>query len=408
MKKLLVIFISFLFIISIGCSNSTSPNNENNHLTSEEVLTQANNEFAFSVFSHLIEDEVADNIMISPISLSIALSMTYNGADTDTAEQMASVLNYHHFDLDILNDMYLSLLQDLNNCDPLIQLFLANSIWIRNGFPVHSDFIDVNQTFYSADVFNRPFNDNTVDEINSWVEDNTNGNITDLISYLTPEDVMVLLNAIFFSGDWVFQFDPEETESEDFNLDDGTTKSVDMMKTSGHDFKYYFADDFSICRLPYGEDNVAMYVFLPYYTNTINDVIEELTLENWNIWKEEFEFLPEDEEYECFEFNLPKFQIDYEVRLKELLIELGMPIAFTSGADFSGISSELIWISRVKQKTYIEVNEEGTEAAAATSIIASNGEVPTFIANRPFLFLISDERTNTTLFIGKVGDPIYE
>lgn len=408
MKNLFAILISFLLILNFGCSNFSSPDNENINLTIEKELTQANNEFALAVFNKLIEFEEEENILISPISLSIALSMTYNGANTETAEQMASVLNYQNFDLDDLNEMYFTLFQNLSNCDPLIQLFLANSIWIEDEFPVNSDFIEVNQTYYSAGVFSRPFDENTVNEINEWVENNTNGNITDLISYLSPYDVMVLLNAVFFSGDWVYQFDPEETEPENFYLDDGTTKSVDMMKSSGHDFKYYFADDFSICRLPYGENNVAMYVFLPYYGNTINDVIEELTLDNWNNWRQEFMFLPEDEEYECFVFNLPKFQVDYEKQFNDILIDLGMLIPFTPEADFNNISSIPIWINYVKQKTYIEVNEEGTEAAAATGVVMENSEVPMFIANRPFLYFILDDRTNTMLFMGKIGDPIYE
>lgn len=407
MKYLFVLIISFFLIF--GCSDSTSPNKKNSALTFEEELIQANNDFAFSTFSHLLEtDAEAENIMISPLSLSIALSMLFNGADNETAAQMASVLNYQGFDIDELNSMYFTLFQNLSNCDSLVQLFLANSLWIKDDFPVNSEFIEVNQTYFSADIFTRPFNNDTVNEINQWVEDKTNGKIPELISFLSTSEVMVLLNAIYFSGDWVFQFDTEETISENFYLNDGTTKSVDMMQSSGHDFKYYFSDDFSICRLPYGENNVAMYIFLPNYGNTINEILEKLTVENWNNWREQFEFLPEDNIYENFEFNLPKFQIEYEKRLNDILINLGMPIAFTSDADFSGMSPELVKISRVKQKAYIEVNEEGTEAAAATGIVIDSGPAQSFIANRPFLFLISDDRTNTTLFIGKVDNPVYE
>ncbi len=287
MKKPLVftpLLLIILLISACNSNNTTSTDDEN--LTPDEhaslvsnEFVQANNAFAFSVFQKTMESHPDENINISPLSLSIALAMTYNGAQNETANQMAATLNYHNFDLEELNQEYSHLMQSLENCDSTIQLDLANSIWIRDTFPVYTDFIETNQTHYLAEIFTAPFNDLTVIEINNWVENNTNGFITEMISTIQLDEMMFLINALYFKGDWTYSFDPEETGEGSFRQENGTLITVQKMRSNGQDFTYYFGDNLSICRMPYGDDKLAMYILLPSDDSTTSILAAEMNNE---------------------------------------------------------------------------------------------------------------------------------
>ncbi len=422
MQKLYICLI-LIGILILGCSNkTTSPGNGNNNDYSkvdslaysvDEELTSANLKFALKVFNKIEEQNSDENIFISPLSLSIALAMTYNGALEETYEAMSTTLEFQNMSLDKVNEEFLKLIKSLQACDSNVELSIANSIWIRDGFPVKPGFIERNENFYLSQVSNLDFNlPNAPDIINNWVEENTNGKITDLIQQISPLEVMFLINALYFKGQWKFQFDEADTEEDIFHLSDGTTKIVLMMKSSGKDYKYYFDDNFSAVRMPYGRDKISMYVFLPKGEYNLDDFIASIDAENWNNWMNSFDSLSNifeyEEDYECFEFNLPKFKLEYEKELNDALKALGMEIAFTDYANFGEISEGPLWINYVKQKAFIEINEQGSEAAAATVVSMSYGSPPDFIVNRPFFFVIRDDRSGTILFMGKILDPSYE
>ncbi|MCK4357945.1 MAG: serpin family protein [Candidatus Cloacimonetes bacterium] len=423
MRKFCVSLI-LIGILILGCSSkTTSPGNGNNDDYSkvdslaysvDEELTSANLKFALKIFNKIEEQNSNENIFISPLSLSIALAMTYNGALEGTYEAMSTTLEFQNMSLDEVNEEFLKLIKSLQRCDSKVELSIANSIWIRDGFPVKPDFIERNENFYLSQVSNLDFNlPNAPDIINTWVEENTNGKITDLIQQISPDEMMFLINALYFKGQWKFQFDEADTEEDIFHLSDETTKTVLMMKSSGKDYKYYFDNNFSAVRMPYGRDKVSMYVFLPGGEYNLDDFIASIDAENWNNWMNSFDSLANifeyEEEYECFEFGLPKFKLEYEKELNDALIALGMGIAFNPSANFGGMSDvKPLWINYVKQKAFIEVNEQGSEAAAATVVSMTSGIPPNFIVNRPFFFVIRDDRSETILFMGKILDPSYE
>lgn len=423
MRKIyLTLILSGIFII--GCSYLTSPDNGNNDnyekvdslaYAVDEELTSANLRFALKVFNEIEEQYPAENIFISPLSLSIALAMTYNGALEETYEAMCATLEFQDMSLDKVNKEFLNLIKSLQECDSKVELSIANSIWIRDDYPVKPDFIERNENFYLSQVSNLNFaSPNAPDIINNWVKENTNGRITDLIQEISEDEVMFLLNALYFKGEWKFRFDEDDTEEGTFHLPDGTTKTVLMMKNSGKDYKYYFDDNFRAVRMPYGRDKIAMYVFLPDQGYNLDDFIASIEVENWNNWMNSFDDLSNilgDYEYEYFQFRLPKFTLEYEKKLNDVLIALGMGIAFDPfAANFRGMCDypHNPWIDYVKQKAFIEVNEQGSEAAAATVVSMAECVTPNFIVDRPFFFVIRDDRSETILFMGKMLDPSYE
>ena len=419
MRKLYLIFI-LIGILILGCSyKTTSPGNGNNDdyakvdslaYSVDEELTSANLKFALKVFNKIEEQNSDENIFISPLSLSIALAMTYNGALEETQNAMANTLEFQSMSLDEVNEEYLKLIKSLQRCDSKVELSIANSIWIRDNYPVRDDFIERNENFYLSMVSNLNFGLPDAPEIiNNWVEENTNGKITDLIQQIAEDEVMFLINALYFKGQWKFQFDVANTQEEDFYLSDGSTKTVSMMTNSGNDFVYYFADYFSSVRMPYGRDKIALYIFLPDYDNgyDLDYFLENLTEANWNNWMSSYDSLeiPFEEEM----FKIPKFKLEYEKYLDEVLKALGMEIAFTPYANFGGMTDEgNPWINYVKQKAFIEINEQGSEASASTVVSMVECVPPPFIVNHPFFFVIRDDRSETILFMGKILDPSYE
>lgn len=372
----------------------------------DEKFISSNLKFAIKVFHKIEEQNSHENIFISPLSLSIALAMTYNGSLAETQKAMANTLEFRNMLLNMVNDEYSKLIRSLQNYDASVQLSISNSIWINDNFPVKKDFIKKNEDYFFAKVANLDFSlTNAADIINTWIEQNTNGKISNVIPVIDPSDIMFIINALYFKGDWKFQFDEANTEEDNFYLSNGTTQKVPMMSNGGRDYTYYFSNSFSAVRMPYGRDIISMYIFLPNYGYELGDFLTNLNIENWNNWMTSFDSLPEPDPR--FVFKLPKFKLEYEKNFNEMLKALGMEIAFTSSANFGGISDTPIWIGYVKQKTFIEVNEKGSEAAAVTVISPIRSEPPGFIANRPFFFTIRDDRSGTILFMGKILEPTY-
>jgi serine protease inhibitor len=376
----------------------------------DPALTSANTRFAVKLFLELNASEAAGkNLFVSPFSVSTALTMAYNGATGDTKTAMAEALQYSGLDLDTLDADYLDLIRSLEDVDQDVSLAIANSIWTDSQFApsVAQAFLDVMKESFLSELFTEDFGaPETLGKINGWIEDHTNGKIKDMLDQISEDAVMSLINALYFKAAWTYPFDPANTSEWDFTKADGSVKKAQMMtyKDLVTSFAYATDGDFCAVRLPYGRDKVAFYGFVPCgygSEKTIEDLLADLTAEKLEAWFATVAY-PQGE-YEGIAIALPKFKIEYKKTLNDALKALGMGPAFELGG-FDGIAPG-IGISRVLHQTYIEVNEEGTEAAAATIVEMDQGIPPSFIGDKPFFFVIRDDRSGSILFMGKVADP---
>lgn len=412
MKAIKIIIPTFIILLlGYSCEKTKveEPGPKEINLTQKgKLLVEADNLFGIKLFKEVLKAEDPEkNVMISPLSVSLALAMTYNGADGDTKEAMEKTLELSGFTIDEINENYKMLIDALASVDPKVLMSIANSIWYKQTFEVEQDFISVNQNYFYAEVSPMDFgNPDAVTTINNWVADKTNDKITEILDYIPADAVMYLINAIYFKGIWKYEFDESDTEEKPFYLSNGTTKDVPMMVQEGS-FNYLSNDILQAVELPYGAGNYTMVILLPQYNKTPDDIIDQLSNENWNRWLSEFY------EAEKVQIHLPKFKFEYKNKLNDELINMGMGIAF-GNADFSKINPNAgLYISRVIHKTFIEVNEEGTEAAAVTLVelreSSTGGETGIhFYVNQPFIFAIKEKYTNSIIFMGKVMEPDYE
>ena len=372
----------------------------------DEKLVDANTKFGFKLFSEILKQEQDKNIFVSPTSVAIALAMTYNGASGETQQAMAEVLELQQLRMVDINQANNLLQTSLATADPDVQLSIANSLWAKQGVPFNSEFIQTNQQFYSGKVTELDFASPEAPKvINSWVKENTSGKIEKIVEQIKPDDLLFLINAIYFKGNWSEQFDKRKTTERPFYLSDGTTKQHPMMSQFGN-YRYTENDNFQAISLPYGTGRLSFYVFLPGEHTNLETFQQQLTRENWQQWMNQFE-------EQDGEIQLPRFQFDYDIQLNDALKALGMEAAFDAKeADFSNMTSVPVKIDEVKHKTFVEVNEEGTEAAAVTSvgISVTSAIIPTkspfqMIVDRPFFCAIRDNQTGTILFMGLVVEP---
>jgi serpin B len=370
--------------------------------TAMHKLTTANNDFGFRIFSQLTGNDPHDNIFISAPSITIALDMVYNGAAGATKNAMAKTLGIQDMQLDQLNQGNKSLNNQLKKTDPKVILNISNSLWGKSGITFKSDFLDRNKKFYDAEISTLNFEDPTsVNTINNWVNDKTNGKITKIVEELDPSMILMLVNAIYFKGKWTLEFDKKETHEAPFYLLDSTKKTVQMMTQSDR-YLYLENDSLQAIRLPYGEGKMSMYIFLPKSAYGLKNFLSNLNEQNWNAMLDNFNFKKGD-------ISLPRFKLEYSVTLNEALNKLGLS-NFFADADFSEISTVPAFISGVIHKTFVEVNEEGTEAAAVTSVMvatATPDEIEPFsmIVDHPFFYAIHDDETGSILFMGAVIEP---
>lgn len=371
----------------------------------DEQMVQANNNLGFNLMKKLATEE-DDNVFISPSSILVALAMTYNGAEGDTKAAMEKTLGLEGMSMDEVNKVFADLLTLLHNPDPKVELTLANSLWAREGVGFDEEFIENNYEYFGAEVAELDFDQaEAADTINRWVEENTGGKIDSIVEPpISPETVLFLINAIYFKGEWSDKFDPDQTREIPFNLPDGSTKEHPVM-FKYDDFSYLQNDLYQAARLPYGEnERIGMYLFLPKEGIPVEDLYRKIETEPWKAISDKF-FTMEGE------IGLPRFGFEYETSLNNVLEALGMGIAFDQDlADFSGMRPipPRLFISDVKHKSFVEVNEEGTEAAAVTSVevgVTSMPETFSMIIDRPFFFVIADDMTGIILFMGMVVNP---
>jgi serine protease inhibitor len=373
-------------------------------------LVSANTKFAFNLFKELIAEDANENVFISPLSIQTALAMTYDGAEGTTKDAMAKTLNFEDMTLEEINQAYSDLMESLENVDQAADLLFGNSVWIRNWFEplVKSSFLERVGASFNGEVFTRDFESlETIDEINGWVDGRTEGKVTEIVQQIEPDLVMLLINAIYFKGDWKIAFDEAQTQQQDFFLSDGNTVKVDMMTTSG-EFSYYSGETCRVARLPYGRDKVAMYIFVPNDGISLDSFIANLNQTSHD------EYISRLNPIDDLIVSLPKFEVEYGVkRLNNVLKKMGMEIVFDPfGADFDGIASTAsaglppLYVSYVDHKAIVEVNEKGTEAAAATSVgMSLMSAQPSFVVDSPFFYEIRDDRSGSILFMGETLNP---
>ena len=409
LKKWLLPLFSLVILLA-GCGTESSNLSLNVDFGEEDYkkIVSQNNQLGFELMSE-VEVNEDGNLFISPTSLFMALSMLYNGADGETKEEIAKLLQAEGMDANELNQANASLLSMLHSDSKQIQLNVANSLWLNENYHFQNDFAQNNRDYFNAKIQELDIMDSKSPEIiNDWVKKSTNGKIEELVEApLDPDLVAILMNAIYFKGDWKYEFDKQQTEKQIFHLEDGMTKEVSLM-TLREKLAYLKNEDFQAVSLPYGDGEMSMKIFLPKENTSLTAFENMLTNENWQTWNSGFH------EVEGT-VMLPKFQLEYEVTLNETLKKLGMTSAFARGANFTKMIQEddPLWISKVKQKTFIDVNEEGTEAAAATSVemvteSATLDQPFHMEVNRPFFIAITDDATGTILFMGSISNPMEE
>ena len=379
-------------------------------LSQEQIeLIDGSNRFGFDLFREVLsEEDEAENVFISPLSVHLALSMTWNGAAGSTRDQMMEMLHYPGYDDKTINASIRKLIKDLLSVDQKVETGIANSIWYRDTWTIEQDFLDVNKEYFDAQVRPLDFNNpESRDIINAWVAEMTNGRIDEIVDRIDPDHLMFLINAIYFKGIWTKEFVPENTKERPFYISPGDGKEVMTMETEG-EFGYAVMDGYRVAELPYGQGNYSMLLFLPDQDVGVDGMIEKLDTEEWNS-------LPAalDNKHKL-NLRLPRFTFEYDNDLDDALKRLGMTDAFNGKANLSKIAGPpgLLYISRVRHKSFVEVNEEGTEAAAVTSVEIrftsydpDAPQITMFHVDRPFVFAIKEKYTNSLIFIGRVMEP---
>lgn len=408
MEKLKLIF-SLLLIFIVGCESSSQFNDEipMRELTRfEKQLVASADNFALKIFKKIADDEPGKNVFISPLSISMALGMTLNGAEGNTYEAMRNTLSLSGLTQQEINESYQSLIQLLTKIDSKVIMQIANSIWYRNTIPVKPDFIETNKKYFNAVINPMNFNDPaTVNTINNWVKESTNGKIAKIVDKIDPQTIMYLINAIYFKGTWQYQFDKNKTMDDLFKKESDDQVKCRMMNLET-DFYVSSNDTFTMLDLPYGKGNFSMTILLPAKDKKVKDVVSSLTDV---VWKNSINSLSKTKK----QLYMPKFKMEYKIKLNETLKALGMEIAFDPyNANFKKIYEGVgnAYISEVDHKTFVDVNEEGTEAAAVTSVTIGVTSILDNIIrlDRPFVFVIREKASNCILFIGKLEDPLVE
>lgn len=401
MKTKIIVFGLFVAtLLSCKQDNDIKPAESLKLRAGLEKRIAQDNEFAFDLLRKTIAEVSDTNVFMSPLSVSMALGMTLNGAVGTTRTEMENALKLSGLSVEDINEYYKAMQTQLPGIDPLTKLSLANSIWYRKDYQVKKAFLETNKTYFDAEVRELDFAQSWAkDTINNWCARKTNNLIKDILDYIPKDAVMYLVNAVYFKGTWKIQFDKKQTRESYFTNEAGKQLKVNMMQLK--DTFAYTKDDYAqYLDLPYGNGAFSMTIILPNYDKTTADVLASMSGERWNnivgslVKKEVAVFFP-------------RFSTKNKFLLNKPLINMGMPKAFTSSAEFKNIADDDLMISRVLHDTYVEVTEEGTEAAAATvveMIKTSLPEYPTVNVNKPFVFVIREKSTGVILFAGKMGE----
>ncbi|MDX1636874.1 MAG: serpin family protein [Balneolaceae bacterium] len=407
-----------LFVILAGCtSNSTNsgdpepfePRELPRSLTESETnLVHQTGQFGFRLIRNLATENPQKNHLISPLSIQMAYGMAMNGANGDTYTQIRDTFGFQDMSREEINESAKSLLELLVGFDENVTINVANSIWYRDSFSVEQEFLQTNETYYGASVTPADFSDPaTVGLINGWVAENTEGLIENIVTKIDPLMMMYLLNAVYFQGDWTYPFDPENTEKEPFRLAAGSSVEAEMMHLEEQENMYYKeGEDYRAVNLYYGDAGFAMTMVLPVEDISVTEWLETV---NWEKWQQVTSGFREVN----LTLTMPKFEMKYEIdRFKQVLKALGIRDAFEpTAADFSRINPDEtdLHISDTRHKTFIKVDEKGTEAAAVTSVgieTTSEPQSREIRFDRPYFYVIREVESGSVLFMGIMQNPV--
>ncbi len=369
----------------------------------EQSIVGASNAFSFALFDTVSAAQPDSNVFLSPLSASMSLGMTLNGAAGETYDQMRSTLQFGNASQHDIDAGYQSLIKLLTSLDPAVQMQVANSIWYERSFPFYQSFLDTAKTYFGAEVQGLDFSNvsGSLAAINGWVNTQTKGKIPTILDNIDSIDVMFLINAIYFNGSWRTRFDPAQTQDAQFTAADGSHQTVSLMHRDGT-MLYTAGPTYQAVDLSYGDSAFTMTVLLPDSGTTVDALAASLSPAFWDTLTSSLRNLD-------VNLYLPKLTLTYARTLNGDLQALGMRDAFVpNGADFTRMSSagKSLFIDFVKQKTYVRVDENGTEAAAATVTgigVTSAGPTLTMRVDRPYLFVIRERLTGTLLFMGKIA-----
>ena len=384
-----------------------------------QEVVDANNKFAFELYSEIDKSEQG-NMFYSSYSMSAALAMTYEGAKGQTAEEMKSV--FHFPESNTLRPNFAAIYNEINKKNKPYKLSTGNALWVQQDYPFLEDYTNRVENYYGGKAANLDFISETErsrQTINTFIEEQTNDKIKDLIpqGVLTPDIKLVLTNAIYFKGTWTWEFDKSDTREQDFKITPTNIVKTPMMFMDNDKARFNYADlgELQILELPYKGEDVSMLILLPkqgedYNFETGERIVSDYTLEDIELSSEKLnEYKSQMQETKLDYISIPKFEFDTKYFMNDALSAMGMPTAFTDGADFSGMTGkDDLLISFVIHQAYVKVDEEGTEAAAATAVgvgITSVSPRKEFRADHPFIFIIQEKETGNILFMGRVVDP---
>jgi len=410
MRNLSLLLIATSFF-AVSCENAVEPQPQKPDPAQRINVPAAlapriaqGNEFAFDLFYKILQTTNEKNVFISPLSVDFALGMTLNGANSVTEQEMKNVLHHSGLTDTQINEYYQLMLNALPSIDPTTKLNIANSIWCREGFPFYQSFLDINAKYFDAEISNLDFSSpSALKTINDWCAKKTNNLIKEPLDEIPANAVMYLINAIYFKGIWITQFEKKNTSKATFFAENNVQNQIDMMLIPEGAFPYYADENAQYLDMGYGNGAFSMTLILPHYGKTLQDVTDNLSVDYFN------EIVNNRLDSTNIQVFLPRFKTEYKTELKDVLIAMGMPSAFDERtADFSGMTPRDVFINRVIHSTFVEVNEEGTEAAAVTIVeMAERGAVgglPVFCADKPFIFVIRENSTGAILFMGKMGE----
>ncbi|QHS55705.1 serpin family protein [Mucilaginibacter sp. 14171R-50] len=411
-RKTPLLFLSLLAIGFVSCKKSDNNPDKGKALeltAAEHLKVAADNAFTLKLVKQLNSGGTGnDNVFVSPLSVSFAMGMTSNGAKGETLQGINNAMEFSGFTQEAINTYYNKLIDQLPNLEPNTQVNIANSIWYKQGFDVLPSFITTNTNAYKAKVQALDFGSAAAkNQINEWVSDQTKGKIPSIIDNIPGDVRMYLINAIYFKSIWKNKFNPADTKKMPFKTSTGSTVQADFMTGQieyGSYFDNYDGDKYTqIAELPYANGRYSMVVVLPDESSSVNELISNLDTVKWNKWMKPMGGGVKNHVY------FPKLKFTYNTTLNGALIALGMGKAFSDDADLTGISAAGgINITEVKQKAFVEVNEQGTEAAAATSVAVGVTAAPAtdLNLNRPFVFAIRENSSGLVLFAGVVNNPL--
>lgn len=401
----LFLLISLCIMAFASCAKDANPQqNPESKADQKPIIISAavaNNitDFSFHFMKNLqTETAAADNIFVSPLSLHMALGMLVNGTTEETKAEIMKALKTENLSQTELNETYKKLLKELPAADPKVKMALANSIWHKRDFSVEQNFLTNMKDYFNAEIL--PLT--TVEPVNKWASDNTNGKIPRVLDRIDEDIVMLIMNALYFKGDWATQFKTENTRDQNFRTENGTNKNVKMMNQQ-ESFEYASFAGYDVLRMPYGNGQFVATFILPK-SETIGNVLGSFDKTKWDELQSSLK-------KQTVIVGLPKFKFSQEFQLKETLKKMGMIKAFQPFvAQLDGINKQQkdLYVNFVKQNTFVAVDEVGTEAAAVTTIGVGTTAAPSyprFVCDKPFAFIISEKTSNTILFMGRIMSP---